>query len=263
MTYDIYLVMGVIGLYAAATIGYLFSVIFNREKLNRIAFWIGATGAFFHTIAVILRWYLSGHSPTTLYELNSFGGWLAVLVFMVTRHWRRDLNLLGMVVYPFAFLIMGWGLTKYTVIEPLKPEYQSFWLTLHVVFAFLATACYILSFSAAVLYLWNHKTIFTRLPSPAVLEELSARFIGAGFINHAVMVITGAIWADITWGRYWNWDPVETWSLITWIIYGIYLHLYFTMGWRNRKLAWLSVGAMIVIIFAYYFIPHLPARIFA
>lgn len=262
MTYDIYLVLGVIGLYAAAAICYLFAVIFNKEKLNGFALWIGVAGASLHTVAVILRWYLSGHSPTTLYELNSFGGWLVVLAFLVARYWRRDLNLLGIVVFPLAFLAIGWGLTKYTLIEPLKPEYQSFWLTLHVIFAFLATACYALSFSAAVLYLWNYKGISKKIPSPALLEELSAKFIGAGFINHAVMIITGAIWADVTWGRYWNWDPVETWSLVTWIIYGIYLHLYFTMGWRDKKLACLSVSAMIIIIFAYYYIPHLPARIF-
>lgn len=262
MTYDIYIVLGVIGLYAAATICYLFSVIFNKEKLNMLAVWIGAAGVFFHTVAIVLRWFLSGHAPTTIYELNSFGGWLAVLAFMVSRYWRRDLNLLGIVVFPLAFLVMSWGITKHTLIEPLKPEYQSFWLTLHVIFAFLATACYALSFSAAVLYLWNNKWISNKLPSLALREELSAKFIGAGLINHAVMVITGAIWADVTWGRYWNWDPVETWSLVTWIIYVIYLHLYFTMGWRGRKLALLSVSAMIIVIFAYYYIPHLPAKIF-
>lgn len=262
MTYDTYLVLGVIGLYAIAAIGYLFSAIFNKEKLNTYALWVGIIGVFFHTVAVVLRWFLSGHSPTTLYELNSFGAWLAVLAFLVSQYWRRDLKMLGMVVFPLAFLVMGWGLTKYTLIEPLKPEYQSFWLTLHVIFAFLATACYTLSFSAAVLYLWNNNRISDKLPPSATLEELSAKFIGAGFINHAIMVITGSIWANVTWGRYWNWDPVETWSLVTWIIYGIYLHLYFTMGWRGRKLAWLSVGAMIIVIFAYYYIPHLPVKIF-
>ncbi|GAW93593.1 cytochrome c biogenesis protein CcsA [Calderihabitans maritimus] len=263
MVYDVYLVLGVIGLYALATIGYLFGIIFNKDKLNRIALWIGATGAFFHTVAVVLRWYLAGHAPTTLYELNSFGGWLAVLAFLLARYWRRDLNLLGMVVFPVVFLVMGWGLTKYTLIEPLKPEYQSFWLTLHVLFAFLATACYLLSFSAAVLYLWGNKRVLKKLPPRQVLEELSAKFIGVGFINHAVMVITGSIWADVTWGRYWGWDPVETWSLVTWLIYGLYLHLYFTMGWRGRKLAWLAVIAMGVVIFAYYYVPHLPVKIFS
>jgi ABC-type transport system involved in cytochrome c biogenesis permease subunit len=84
---------------------------------------------------------------------------------------------------------------------------------------------------------------------------MSYRFIAGGFIMLGLMIISGAFWANQVKGNYWNWDPVEVWSLIAWLIYGIYLHLRVTFGWRGRKLAWYSLIALLVMIISYWGVP--------
>jgi cytochrome c-type biogenesis protein CcsB len=97
----------------------------------------------------------------------------------------------------------------------------------------------------------SRATFSKRLPSLDVLDEVSYRGIAFGFPLLTIGIITGAIWADQAWGRWWGWDPKETWSLITWLFYGGYLHTRLTMGWRGRHSAILAVVGLVVVLFTY------------
>ncbi len=90
-----------------------------------------------------------------------------------------------------------------------------------------------------------------RLPSLDVLDEVSYRAVAFGFPMLTIGIITGSIWADQAWGSWWSWDPKETWSLITWLYYGAYLHTRLTMGWRGRHSALLAVIGLVVVLFTY------------
>jgi ABC-type transport system involved in cytochrome c biogenesis permease subunit len=95
------------------------------------------------------------------------------------------------------------------------------------------------------------------LPDQETVDRLSGRFVVAGFLFWGIMIASGAIWANEAWGRYWAWDPIETWSLVVWIIYAVYLHLRLTLGWRGEKIAWYAIIAMPVAMFCLAGIPFL------
>jgi len=263
---DIYLVLTAVVVYGLATVLFLTGTIFSKERVTTWAVRAGFLGMALHTGGVILRWWISGHAPSNLYELNSLGGLLAVAYYLWNVRKRQDLKILGLVLFPLVLLLIGYGFTKFSEVEPLKPEYQSFWLTLHIIFAFTATACYVLSFCGSVIYVLRGFKIaapyLEKAPGDRILNDLNARLNALGFANHALMILTGAIWAQQAWGSYWSWDPIETWSLITWLVYGLYLHLFFTLNWRGKRIQILNLLAFAIIVISYWLVPHLPVRNF-
>jgi ABC-type transport system involved in cytochrome c biogenesis permease subunit len=94
--------------------------------------------------------------------------------------------------------------------------------------------------------------ISKKIPDLDIVDNLIFRFIIFGFIADTVMIATGSIWAHGLWGRYWGWDPIETWSLVSWLIYGAAVHLRLTMGWKNRRMAWLAIGAIVSVIISFF-----------
>ena len=129
-------------------------------------------------------------------------------------------------------------------------------------FANLAFAALVASFGLAVVYVIRERSKtgvwakhLAKLPDQEVVDDLTARFVLAGFLLWGIMIASGAIWANESWGRYWTWDPIETWSLIVWLIYAIYLHLRFTMRWRGTRLAWYAIVSMPVALFCLVGIP--------
>jgi len=131
-----------------------------------------------------------------------------------------------------------------------------------VMFAKLTYTAFIASFAIAVAYLVRDRggsgplhDVLDKLPSQDVLDDLSYRFIGAGFIFLGIMIVAGAIWANEAWGRYWGWDPIETWSLISWVVYAVYLHVRLTLGWRGRRAAWFAAAALPIVLFTLIGVP--------
>jgi cytochrome c-type biogenesis protein CcsB len=128
-----------------------------------------------------------------------------------------------------------------------------------VIFAFLGNAIFTLTFCCSVMYLiQEHQlkskkmgAITQRLPSLKVLDDLSYQSLTFGFPLLTLGIITGAIWADYAWGRYWNWDPKETWSLITWLLYAALLHQRLTVGWRGRKAAIMAIIGFMAVLFTF------------
>jgi cytochrome c-type biogenesis protein CcsB len=143
---------------------------------------------------------------------------------------------------------------------PHNAALKSSWLVIHVAFAQLAFGAYLVAAGFGVIYLLKQRSenrkesskILDNLPVMPVLDELMFKFIVFGFIADAIMIIAGSIWAKDLWGSYWSWDPVEVWSLASWLLYGLSIHLRVTLGWKGRRLAWLYIFAIIGIIIAYW-----------
>jgi cytochrome c-type biogenesis protein CcsB len=143
-------------------------------------------------------------------------------------------------------------------IEPLVPALQSNWLTYHVLTCFLGYAAFAVSFGSSIAFLiknrkGNQPSVHEPgvLPTIDLLDEVIYKANAVGFMLLGVGIITGAVWANYAWGSYWSWDPKETWSLITWFIYAIFLHARLTRGWRGNKTAILSIIGFCAVIFTF------------
>jgi len=253
-----------LALYALAALLFALGLTGDSDKKFRAGLILAIAGVLLHTVSLGLRWYFSGHMPgNNLYELNSVGGWLSVLVYLGFQARYPKVRSVGLIVLAITLGMMLYGVSKPHDIGPLSEEYQSRWFFLHIVSAFLAYSCYVVATSAAVLLILKHhlgmqKLFVGRLPEGDLLVEVNARFVAYGMVGHAVMLVSGSVWANTAWGRYWNWDPVETWSLITWLIYAFHLHARAFLHWNGLRLAWVSILALGAIVFTFWGVSHLP-----
>jgi cytochrome c-type biogenesis protein CcsB len=250
-----------VGCYMAAAALLANAVIFRHPERTGWARRLALLGLVPHAAAIALRWAEVGHGPYMLkYEVLSSNAFVAV-AFLVIFLWRRpDWGAVGLVVLPVAILAVAFGLFTNPAMRELPPTLRSTWLVFHITFAKLSAGAFLLSLGTAVLLLleWRPRpgTWLERLPPPEALDAFTVRFIGFGFIFWSVTIAAGAIWAHQSWGRYWGWDAVETWSLVTWLAYGTFLHsrIFFRMG--PRKSAWAATVAFAVFVLAAIVLPY-------
>ena len=211
-------------------------------------------GLIVQTIGLSIRAVKAGHAPfTNLYESMLFFSWSMVVVGLYVER-RYKTKIAGPIVVPMAFLATGYALLlspQSKGITPLMPALQSHWLEIHVITCFLAYAAFALAFGAGIIYLIKERNQKTQEKTLTLLDELSYKTIALGVIFLTLGIITGAIWANYAWGSYWSWDPKETWALITWLIYMIYLHLRLRANFSGRRSAWLAVIGFVAVIFTY------------
>jgi cytochrome c-type biogenesis protein CcsB len=213
-----------------------------------------------HCVTLALRYIEAGHMPVAnLHESLSFFAWMVVGFFLLFRSYYKKIEVMGVFVSPLALLLVIWAAALPHEILPLPPALRSWWLPIHVTFAFLGDAIFALAFCAGVIYLIQERlvkskrvgTISGRLPSLEVLDEINYRALTIGFPLLTIGIVTGAVWAEYAWGSYWSWDPKETWSLITWLLYAALLHGRLTVGWRGRKAAILAIVGFCAILFTF------------
>jgi cytochrome c-type biogenesis protein CcsB len=245
--------------YFFGALAYLAYVLFLKEILSKFAFTIVSIGFASHTLALITRYAEAGHTPVTnLHESLSFFAWMMMGV-LLTVNLKYKVKILGAFITPIALILMLFAFTLPREILPLAPVLRSFWHPFHVVFAFLGNAIFALAFCCGVMYLIQEKqlkskkmgAITKRLPSLKVLDDLNYQSLKFGFPLLTLGIITGAVWANYAWGRYWDWDPKETWSLITWLLYAALLHQRLTVGWRGRKAAIMAIAGFLAALFTF------------
>jgi cytochrome c-type biogenesis protein CcsB len=246
-------------LYLLGTLAYLTYVIFLKEFLSRLAMVIVSVGFASHTLALLIRYAEAGHTPVTnLYESLSFFAWLIIGMLLIVNL-KYKIKALGSFLTPMALILMVFALALPKEILPLAPVLRSFWHPFHVLFAFLGNAIFTLAFCCGVMYLIQENrlkskkmgAITKRLPSLKVLDDLNYQSLKFGFPLLTLGIITGAVWAEYAWGRYWGWDPKETWSLITWFLYAALLHQRLTVGWRGRKAAIMAIAGFLAVLFTF------------
>jgi len=249
----------VIVMYGAATILYLAYLVRPGEIYGRAARWGLAAGLAIHLLFTLLRCMEAGHTPiTNLHESLSFFSLAIVAVFVALQR-RYRAAVLGSFVTPVALLMMLASASFPPAIAPLNPALKSGWLGVHTIVAFAGYAAFAVAFSAGLMYLLQEhylKTkrlgaLYRRLPSLETLDDINYRCLTIGFPLLTVAIVSGAIWAETAWGSYWSWDPKETWSLITWLVYAALLHGRLTTGWRGRRAAVLAILGFCVLLFTF------------
>jgi cytochrome c-type biogenesis protein CcsB len=214
-------------------------------------------------VAVIARGLSNGHVPWgNMYEFSITGALTFTGAYLVALR-KYDLRWLGLFISLAALLTLGTAITLlYRDSAPLVPALKSTWLIIHVVAAIISGGVFLLSNVIAGAYLYldarergaGRPAWATRLPALEVLDQLSYRLVAFVFPLWTFSVIAGAIWAESAWGRYWGWDPKETWAFITWVAYAAYLHARVTVGWKGRRAAWLCLFAGSTFLFNYVYV---------
>jgi ABC-type transport system involved in cytochrome c biogenesis permease subunit len=225
----------------------------RTSSIGHYATLLGWLGFALIGASLVFRAIATGHGPfSNMYEFSiafAFGILGAYYWFEHKYHQR----ILGLVALPVALALLGYAATVPAEIEPLVPALQNnLLLTVHVATAIVAYGSFTVAFAAAVLFLAQPETGRWGLPKPEVLDEIGYRAIVVGFPFLTLVIILGALWADVAWGRYWGWDPKETASLVTWFIYGAYLHARVMRGWRGRKAAILLVVGFGATLLTYF-----------
>jgi cytochrome c-type biogenesis protein CcsB len=211
-----------------------------------------------------LRWIETGHGPyISLYEVLSQAAWVSVAFFLLAQKKYARIKIAGFVVMPVSFLLMGIGATNSRDFQSIPASLYSYWLIPHAGFATLAFGSILTATGIAALYILKERfeniekdpqvdSFYKKLPTLKVMDEIMYRFVGLALIFLTIMIGTGAIWANQTWARYWAWDPIETWSLISWFMYAICLHLRMNVGWSGRRFAWLIIFSIFVLAFSLF-----------
>ncbi|MGW3018523.1 c-type cytochrome biogenesis protein CcsB [Streptomyces longwoodensis] len=204
-----------------------------------------------------------------MYEFNITFSTVAVGVYLALMALKKNVRWLGLFLTTTVLLDLGLAVTVlYTASDQLVPALHSYWLYIHVSTAIFCGAVFYVGAVATILYLFKDgyetklagggtpgrfaNSVLDRLPSAASLDKFSYRVNAAVFPLWTFTIIAGAIWAGDAWGRYWGWDPKETWSFITWVAYAGYLHARATAGWKGRKAAYLALIAFGCWLFNYY-----------
>lgn len=247
--------------YSLACGGFLYSFIFKNPRVMPKMTALFFVGFIAHTVAIVARFNATGHLPWSgHYEYALMGGWF-ILAGTLWVGWRnKELQGLAVATLPLVIIMMGYGYMQHPGLTPKAASLKTIWLYIHVYFAWLAFGAYSLAMAAGVLYLMKAKNalrqvpneVYDRFPSLGRLDELIFRYVVFGFVTDTIMMAAGSLWAKDLWGGYWSWDPVETWSLISWLSYGILIHLRVTFGWREKRLAWMAIAALSTVIISFF-----------
>jgi cytochrome c-type biogenesis protein CcsB len=227
-----------------------FKAIQDGGRWVQAAVTFSALGALAHVVAVVTRGLAVHRAPWgNMYEFITALTCVAAIFFcyVLVRYRAYALG-----VFVMGAVVIALGLARAlidTPAGPLVPALQSYWLSIHVTAMTLATGIFFVAAVLGIMYLVAERYrkrvaagkaepgngLIARIPSAATLDKLTYRTVVFGFPIWTFGVIAGAIWADQAWGRYWGWDPVETWAFITWVIYAAYLHARATAGWRGAR----------------------------
>jgi cytochrome c-type biogenesis protein CcsB len=228
----------------------------------RAALALTTIGLAAHITGIVTRGLAAHRIPWgNMYEFVTAITCGAVIVFLALAV-RYRAHFLGLFV--MVPVVLGLGLCAtvlYTAAGPLMPALHSYWIAIHVTAAIISSGIFIVAATTTVMYLLAERSaaraaagapavgVMRRLPKPQVLDRLAYRTVVFGFPIWTFAIIAGAIWADQAWGRYWGWDPKETWAFITWVAYACFLHARATAGWRGKKAAVVQLVAFGCLMF--------------
>lgn len=260
---EIIIMSAAVAAYALASAGLVIALMFEKDRARLTGLSFAGAGLVLHAIAIAGRSVRVGHGPAVgFYEVASLLGFLTVALFLPLVRRYRGLWVVGAGVLPVAFLLIGGAMLAGKETQAIAGGLVSYWLAIHVAFANLAYGAYAASFAIAVAYLMRVRggsrfaAVLAKLPEQVLLDGLMFKFVGAGFLFQGIMIASGAIWANEAWGRYWAWDPMETWSLIAWMVYAGYLHVRLTLGWKGSRAAWIAVVSLPIIVFSLLGVPN-------
>lgn len=219
------------------------------DMLGRMGLALTLIGWASHLAGVVLRGVAGNRFPWgNMYEFVTAAMLFIVTIFLVLAF--RGVRWLGLPVTLLAVIGQGLAVTVfYVAVAPLVPALHSVWFVIHIVAAAVAGAAFNVGGLLSILYLLKSRAVrrekvrgyLAKLPSPTRIDELAYRFHAFAFPLWTFAIAAGSVWAEYAWGRFWGWDPKETWSLVTWVVYAGYLHARATAGWRGRRAAVVAI----------------------
>lgn len=230
----------------------------RSEKAGRSAVALTLIAVVLHALAVVTRGMDAGRFPWgNMYEFVSTSLLFVVIVhlFLVVRSGQRWL---GLLVTALSTIGLGLAVTVfYVAVSPLVPSLESPWFVPHIVAAAISGAGFNVGALATILYLVKSaaerrgdvRGYLTKLPSARAIDRLAYTSLAISFPIWTLVIALGAIWAQDAWGRFWGWDPKETMSLVTWVVYAVYLHARATAGWRGRPAAIIALVGVVAFWF--------------
>lgn len=245
--------------YFLASCLYIAHLVLVNNNLGKLGTVVTGVGFISNTLAMIARTILAGHAPfANMYEFGISFVWGLVLFYLYIEY-RHKSRSIGVFVLPVAFLLSGVFSAFYQEAKPLMPALKSNWLLAHVFTAVVAYGALALSFAVALMYFWKSSmeqsnglgALGRMLPTLAELDQIANRSIAFAMPFLTLLIITGAVWAEYAWGTYWRWDPKETWSLITWLVYAMYLHGRVAYGWQGKKAMKWAIFGFLVVLFTF------------
>ncbi|MFM7499962.1 MAG: c-type cytochrome biogenesis protein CcsB [Actinomycetota bacterium] len=237
----------------------------RRQKVIRIAQALTILYFLILFAGVVTRGLSAGRAPWgNMYEFSITGALAFTFAYLVASL-KYEVQWLGILITFASLLTLGTAVTLlYVPSAPLVPALKSPWLVIHVSAAIISGGVFLLANCIAAAYLILEQMEkkragarpewAMRLPKLETLDQLSYRLVVLVFPLWTFAIIAGAIWAEAAWGRYWGWDPKETWSFITWVGYAAYLHARVTAGWRGKRAAWLCLIAGSTFLFNYIYV---------
>jgi len=245
--------------YVIAGVFAIFGVMLNK-KFDRIILSMMFVGLGIHAVAIALRWIRLEHGPyLTMFEVLSSNLFIFVFFFAIV-YWRyKPIRGSAAVVLPLLFIMMAWMMFTPHDAGHRPTSFDTIWLWIHIGFGklFMATVLVAVGMGGVIVLRQRDFGLrkFANLPSNERLDDLAFRFMALALIFDSLMLITGSLWAHDAWGRYWGWDPLETWAFITWLTLVITLHLRSTLKLSHEKGAYLIFAVFALGFLTFYGIP--------
>jgi cytochrome c-type biogenesis protein CcsB len=247
---------------------YFFYVAVKKPALSKLAIRMQCFTILVHTAAIILRGIAMARLPmANQYEFSTAFSWALALVSLIFIL-KFNFPVLGAFASPVTLLLAAYaGLNKLNElkviaangadsIKNLMPALRSSWLGIHVSTVIVAYGAFGVSFVLSIMFLLRDRMKANgfwdaHIPKREKLDTISYRCVSLGMMFLTVTIGFGGIWAENAWGSYWTWDPKETWALITWVIYLVYLHLRIRKGWNGKTAAIFGVVGFVCVLFTY------------
>lgn len=237
-------------LYFAASLLEFGGVVFKKTPVTKVAWWLFLAGAVCNTVYLVARGVLAQRLPlSNQFEFATAFAWgIAVMLIVLQTKFRAEW--IRAAAMPMTFLILSYAALQPKEITELMPALRSAWFGLHIGSAVFSYAAFVLAGCGGLRYLLLEKKQ-SGSSQLAQIDYLCYRLVALGFLLLTVVILSGAIWAEQAWSAFWTWDPKETWALITWILYAIYLHLRLRKKQSGKAMAWFVVIAVPVVLFTF------------
>ena len=250
--------------YVGAFVLYGYGFLSRNQKFRNLATKVVYVGLILNLASLVIRAILIGGLPLN----NGFEFGLCFVFAIVVAYCflekKCNLGSVGVFVMPVVVALTCWLVSMDLTIQPVMPALRSYWLSVHVSSAVIAYGSFATSFGVSIAYLvkakkgtGNGNDSDLDLPELKVLDQISYKLVFVGLPFLTIMLVTGAVWAEYAWGSFWSWDPKETWALVTWLVYAIYLHTRFMKGFKGTRSAWLSVIGFAAVIFTLFGVSYL------
>jgi len=249
-------------LYVVSALFYIFAFVQKKEHFLRWGLLFALLGFISHTLSLSFYWTRLDNLRFSTFFIINDAAWGGMFVFLLISLFAKFVRPAGVFAVPMTVLLQIWAAVSKKEIGMTPPSFDTVWFWVHVVASAMAYGSFLVAAGIGLLYILKTKNagdiFYERLPTLKKLDESNYFFVGIGFAMLTLMITSGALWTQLLYGNYWAWDPLEVQSLISWLVYAIWLHLRLTLGWRGIKLAWYALFALPVMIIGIWGIPFVP-----